>query len=464
MLSKKLFILLFFVSLALVACLNTIPRPGTESTVNNSATNSNDSNSLTIWWNKGYYPEEDAAFQVLVRQWEQKTGHKAKLILVADSNIIQQVEKSFSKDLHPDIFYAHLSDLIWSPQLAWQGKLVDVSDVIEPVKNLYPPETLKAVNYYNNVAKKRSYYAVPIQQQTVHISYWRDLVKQANLGDIPKDWEGFWNYWKKVQDRLRENGEKNIYAFGFPMSPGASDTYFIFEQFLVANNIKLVDETGQLLLDNPQTRQTIIKLLNWFTSLYKEGYVPPAALSWQNTDNNVNFLNRSTILTPNPSLSIPVSVKQETDLYYEKIGTIGFPNQPDGKPVRYLSAVKQILIFESSKNQKLAKEFLAYLIQPENLGGYIKNSLGRQFPVMPELMKDPFWNNIKDPHLPIALKQFTEQPTHQFYTVSNSAYVKVQEENIWGKAMNRIITDGLSPEQATDEAFNRIKQIFAEWK
>ena len=35
-------------------------------------------------------------------------------------------------------------------------------------------------------------------------------------------------------------------------------------------------------------------------------------------------------------------------------------------------------------------------------------------------------------------------------------------ENVWGKAVHRVATDGITPEQAVDEAIARIKQILSE--
>ena len=39
---------------------------------------------------------------------------------------------------------------------------------------------------------------------------------------------------------------------------------------------------------------------------------------------------------------------------------------------------------------------------------------------------------------------------------------RVWQENVWGKAIHRVAADGISPEQAVDEAIARIKQILAE--
>jgi multiple sugar transport system substrate-binding protein len=41
---------------------------------------------------------------------------------------------------------------------------------------------------------------------------------------------------------------------------------------------------------------------------------------------------------------------------------------------------------------------------------------------------------------------------------SSQAY----EENVWGKAIHRVVADGISPEQAVDGAITRIKQILSE--
>jgi hypothetical protein len=39
---------------------------------------------------------------------------------------------------------------------------------------------------------------------------------------------------------------------------------------------------------------------------------------------------------------------------------------------------------------------------------------------------------------------------------------RVQTERVWQKAIHRIVSEGISPEQAVDEAIARIKQILSE--
>ena len=52
---------------------------------------------------------------------------------------------------------------------------------------------------------------------------------------------------------------------------------------------------------------------------------------------------------------------------------------------------------------------------------------------------------------------------YDYVTVSGDwRYSRVWQENIWGKAIHRVAAEGISPEQAVDEAIARIKQILAE--
>ncbi len=177
----------------------------------------------------------------------------------------------------PDIVYNRRVEFSLSPRLAWEDKLADVSDVIEPVKSLYTETALASIYLNNNLTKKRSYYAVPIQQQTLHIHYWQYLLKEINLkeSDIPNEWDNFWQFWQNAQDAIRQKNKSQIYGIGLAMSSTSNDTFYQFEQALAAYDIKLLDENGEILLDKPEVRQGIITVLNWITNLYKDGYIPP---------------------------------------------------------------------------------------------------------------------------------------------------------------------------------------------
>ena len=473
---KKRFIqlisLVIATSLTIIGCSN----PETMKSFS-GANSSSTQNSLNVWWDKGFNPEEDEALRQLVLNWETKTGKKINLVLYSTDSLGDKIRRSMKAGNPPDVMMSFKAERSPNSRLAWDNKLVDVSDVVNSVKNLYPKNILQTVNFYNNVEKKRSYYAVPIHQGTMHIQYWRDVLAEVGRSekDIPSSWDAFWEFWKRVQDDLRQKNKQNkqsnnqsnnqskIYALGLTLSPEAGDTYYLFEQILEAYDVEIVNPQGKLLIDEPKVRQGIIKVLNWYQRYYQQNYIPPAALNWLNPDNNRSMLNREIVMTPNATLSIPVAVRQDADIYNNHLGTIEFHNKPSGQPMRHLTMAEQAAILSESKNQKLAKEFLKYLVQAEVQKDYLVKAGGRNSPVFEPAWQDSFWTNPNDPHISTATKTFREGNIRYFYTSQSPAYSRVLDKNVWGKAINQVIVSKISPEEAADKAIQQIKLIYQLW-
>ena len=421
-------------------------------------------NVLRIWWDKGYYPEEDEALRTVVSNWEQKTGNQAKLYFYTNDELAHKTQRAIQAGDPPDVLMNDGGDRTIG-SLAWSGKLADLSQVIEPVNSIMDETMLSSVYLYNNVAQKRSFYAVPIHVSLPHIFYWRDLLEQIGKQDrdIPQDWEGFWQFWQQAQQDLQAKPAGKIYGIGLPLSVAAVDTYEIFEQILEAYDVAVVDAEGKLQVDSPEVRQGIVNCLDWYAGFYLQGYVPPAAVNWLNPDNNRSLLNRQVIMTPNNSLSIPAALGRESTEYQHKLVTAAYPNKPSGKPMKYIALVRQAIVLEDAPHQKLAKDFLSYFIQPKIISDYLKAAGGRFFPVNNQSWSDPFWTDPNDPHISTAAQPFLKQQTRLSYTALNPAYSLVLKKGVWGQALNRIAVDKISPEQAADEAIASIKKIFIEW-
>ncbi|MBW4665596.1 MAG: ABC transporter substrate-binding protein [Chroococcus sp. CMT-3BRIN-NPC107] len=423
-----------------------------------------DNNVLKIWWDKGFTLEEDEALQQIVSNWEKQSGNQVKLSFYSTDDLSQKAERELRTGDLPDLIAMFKSEKSLTARLAWEGKLADVSDVIEPVKSLYSENTLQTVNFYNQTTQKRSYYALPIHQATIHVYYWRDLLEKVGHSnkDIPTNWDSFWKYWTQRQDELRAKNVA-IYGLGLPLSIAAGDTYQTFEQLLEAYDVQMLDANGQLNVDNPQMRQGIVKILNWYNQAYKQGYLPPDALHWLNPDNNRNLLNRKVLMTTNDTLSIATALRQDPDTYRHKLGVLELPHKPSGKLMRYLVTVQQVVLFANSQHQKIAKDFLSYLIQPEVIGDYLKVAGGRHSPVLKPNWQDPFWTNPQDPHVSTATKTINEGQTRLFYTFYNPAYSRVLKENVWGQALKKVLVESVSADLAADDAIAQIKEIFAQW-
>ena len=83
---------------------------------------------------------------------------------------------------------------------------------------------------------------------------------------------------------------------------------------------------------------------------------------------------------------------------------------------------------------------------------------------MPKLLDAPFWLDPSDPHHMAAAMQFLTRP-HAYpmrWPPATGATIWSSRETVWGKAIHRVVAEGISPEQAVDEAIARIKQILSE--
>ncbi|MEM9538544.1 MAG: ABC transporter substrate-binding protein [Cyanobacteria bacterium P01_E01_bin.42] len=438
---------------------------GGESATQTPPDSSPSDGTLTIWWAKSLYIQEDEALEAAIAKWQEKTGNSAELIFVPQDDLSKNLTNALNAGTLPDLVFSPRIDATSTPRWAWQGQLADVSSVVAPLKDKYTPAALKAVSLYNKGTNKRSIYTVPIKQQTIYVHYWRDLLTEAGLNeaDIPQEWDAFWDFWRQAQDNLRAKGNEDVYCCGLPLSSEATDTHFLFEQILEAYDVSIVDADGNLLLDRPEVRSQIIKALEFLVDFDREGYVPADADNWTDGSNNKSFLEQQTVMTINPTLSIPGSQREDEEIYRDRMVTTGFPREPDGEKMRYIVTIKQVAVFATSPNQEIAKDFLSYLIQPEHLGPYLENSFGRYFPVMPELTAKPFWNDPADPHIFASTQQFQTEETIPSAVSVSPAYTNLQAENIWGRAIERMVADGWSAEEATEEAFDRIREIFGEW-
>jgi multiple sugar transport system substrate-binding protein len=428
---------------------------------------------LTVWWVKGFYKAEDDALFAAIKKYEDKSGVKVELSQYAIQDMIPKTVAALDSGTVPDVAYADTFDFQTTGKWAFEGRLEDISDIIEPLKGNFAPNTIETTYLLNSKAGKRAYYAYPIKQQTMHIQYWKDMLAQAGLkeSDIPKGWKDYWAFWcDKAQPAYRKASGTRAFGIGQPLGVDSTDSFYSFLTFVDAYNVKLVDAEGKLTIDDPKVKQGLVGALNDYVEPYIKGCVPPSATSWKDPDNNVAFHNKTTLMTHNATISIaakwlddannPANTPEQRELgkknYEENIATAGFPAKPDGSPMIYRAAVKTGVIFENAKNKARAKEFVAFLLQEDNLRPYVEGSLGRWFPVTKASQESPFWQ--ADPHRKAVYNQF-KAGTVNFEMTKNWKFTILNNENVWAKAANRVINEKVPTDKAVDEMLARIKEV-----
>jgi multiple sugar transport system substrate-binding protein len=416
------------------------------------------------WWVQGFVPEEDEAIKKVAADYGKASGNTIDLSITPFAPQRQKIVAAVQSGIVPDVFNANPAEII--ALYAWDDKLVDVSDVVETQKEEYTETALLNTYVYNNVTKRRSFYGVPDTTAVLPNHIWKPLVEKAGykIEDIPKTWDAFYDFFKDVQKKLREQRVRNVYGLGLNTTTNGVDPNNVFNYFLIAyGGQDIVTKDGKLHLDDPKVREAAIKALTYPATAYKDGFVPPGAINWNDADDNNAFHAKQIVMDLDGTISTEVAVlSQGKKDDYDDIVTMGLALSNDGQPVPSHATSGTLLIPKGAKNVEVAKDFLKYIIQPKVNNERLKTGLGRNIPCMPSIVKADHWW-FDDPHRAAYTQQGLLGPTLPQFWAFNPAYAQVQNEHAWSAGWIDIMTGGMTPQAAAEKAFKRVEEIFAKY-
>ncbi len=425
-----------------------------------------DVTSATVWQLQGFVPEEDIAFRKTVADYEKASGNKLNVSIMPFQALNQKAISAITSGDVPDLIF-HDAPATILPQIAWDNKLEDVSDIVEAYRAKLSDTALLNATFYNSTTRQRAFYLVPVKQAVAPFHIWGDLVEKAGfkLSEAPKTWNAFWDFFKPMQAELRGKGMRKLYALGLQITTvGPNDGNGLFMHFLIANGGQsIVTRDGRLHTDDPQVREAAIRSVEYMTNCYKDGYVPPEALSWHDADDNNAYHQKVFITDLDGTLSPELAMlRNNRKAYYEEAVVLGLPNRNDGTPMAAVQGAGGGFIPRGAKGVPVAKDFMKYFIQPEVTNENLKNGLGRWVPVMPEIVKgDSWWTDPKlDPHRPPYVQEAVFGTTFPSLNGYNPAWGQVNAEQLWGVAHADVIKNGMTPAAAVAKAFKRIEEIF----
>jgi multiple sugar transport system substrate-binding protein len=421
----------------------------------------------TAWWNQGFVPEEDASFKAMVAEYEKQSGNTVDYSLIPTGPLMQKMVSSLTSGDVPDIMSHDTQDATVVPQNAWKDKLVDLSDIVDPLKSQLHPTAYLASHYYNNVTKKRGAYQAPFKTATLPFHIWNSLVEQAGLkvADAPKTWDAFWDYFKPTQEKLRSQGMRGVYSLGLQATTnGPADGNNLFNYFLSAyGGYDIVTPDGKPHLDDPKVKEAVVKTITYITTAFKQGYVPPGALDWGDADDNNAFHAKQLVMDLDGTISTELAMIHDPEKYNDAV-TLGLPKDNSGNEIPSPLTVGGAFIPKGGMNVTVAKEFVSYVIQPKTAAAYLKSGLARWLPAIPSIVKDdPWWTDPKDPHRLAYVTQGVLGKTLPRHYAYNPGMSEANASQIWGTAHASVIRDNVSPEAAADAALKHIGAILAKY-
>ncbi|HSA82523.1 MAG TPA: ABC transporter substrate-binding protein [Geminicoccaceae bacterium] len=424
---------------------------------------------LVVWWQEGYHDQEDVAVRETIAAFEQGSGKRVELVFYEQEELPEKLKAALEAGRPPDFaFGSPMSRYI--SEWAFDDRLVDLTDTVGHFSDLFDPDALDWFVLLNRKTGQRRLYALPVGRSTNHVHVWKSLLEQGGftLEDIPREWAAFWSFWcDRVQPAVRRvTGRDDLWGVGLNMSGKATDTQEQLAQFMAAYDADYVTADGRLVIGDPEIRRRLIEAIDAYTAVYRNGCTPPEAISWDsNCDNNEQFLAQAIVMVTNQSLSIPNALKGERpEDYFKNTTTIEWPLGPNGEAYAIYGEFFGAVVFKDGRNVDTAKEFVRLLVEEGWLAHYLDFAGERFLPPMPKLREGPLWLDPNDRHHMAAVMQIAARPMQYDYaTVSGDwRHRLVFRELVWNEAVHRVAAEGISPEQAVDEALVRIKEILSE--
>jgi multiple sugar transport system substrate-binding protein len=215
---------------------------------------------LVVWWERAFYPQANAAVGEIVAAFEQETGKQVELV---QHDVDQQpaaVQAAIDGGRPPDFLFGQFAEH-QIPRWAEEGRLVDLTDTVGALKDLFDADALELSTLRNGHNGRSALYALPMARDTTHLHVWQSLLKQAGLtlNDIPTGWDAFWSFWcDRAQPAVRKVlGRDDIWGTGLAMSAGAGDTRVSYLQFQLAYGTPWASSDGRLQVEDPAVRAGI---------------------------------------------------------------------------------------------------------------------------------------------------------------------------------------------------------------
>jgi N,N'-diacetylchitobiose transport system substrate-binding protein len=236
----------------------------------------------------------------------------------------------------------------WTPEFAALGALQKQSDDPESLKKTYVGSMVDSTVY------EGASYGVPYDEGVRALIYRKDLFDAQGLS-APKTWDELVSSATKVQ-------QANPGVNGYGVAGGAI-WYFLPSIWQWGGDI--ATEQGGKWTAKVDSPQAVAAFQYYADLLTKHKLAPAGAASWSGTDAAKSIALGQTAMMVGGSWDLKAILKQTPDME-QKLATAPIPNGPGGNNATFAGG-SNLAVFDGCGNKNLAKSFVDYMLQRENL-------------------------------------------------------------------------------------------------
>ena len=126
---------------------------------------------------------------------------------------------------------------------------------------------------------QKALYGLPMGQYRQYIHVWKNLLERTGftLANIPREWNAFWSFWcDQVEPAVRRAmGRDDIWGVGLSMSAELCRHWDPVRPVQGCLRGGLRTRDGRLVIDDPEVRQRLLKVIDSYTAIYRNGCTRP---------------------------------------------------------------------------------------------------------------------------------------------------------------------------------------------
>jgi multiple sugar transport system substrate-binding protein len=332
---------------------------------------------------------EAAAFKQLASAFEAKNkGAKVRLQIVPYGEMFTGIDAQIQSGTAPDVFRVDYGTLgIYSSK----GALHDLtSSLDDSLTSDLIPALLQAVTFEDKV------YGVPQETDTTAVLYRPDLLEKAGVTDVPTSLDTAWTWaeFGDVADKLKASLDPSVFPFTYDWQELGAFRWltWLFE----AGGRLLEDDLTTPAVDSAEGR----KALDFTTSFFEKGWVPKNTSVKGATFPDAAFTAGRVAMAFAGNFLLPGIADGVKDKFDWKV-----TYQPRDARASSDLGGNALVATEESKNHDLAAEFLAFMVEPDNMRSFCEKSL--ELPTRQSLVAEKLDFAVRPDLMPVYVDQST---------------------------------------------------------
>lgn len=325
---------------------------------------------MTMMHESSFIPAYDAYFKnTIAPAYEKATGIKINYELVSVGSLQTRVTTVAETGNGPD-----MSTVYFNWPYLFDEKLVDVSDIAEEIGK-------KAGGWHDSakdsVLVNGKWKAIPFGNVGQLMNYRTDWFTEAGVKDFPDTWDGL----LEAGVKLKKAG----HPFGFEMGHGFGDNHGWLYPLLWSFGAREVEADGKtIVIDSAETAAAVDFCRKFYQQTMFED-----VLGWTDVSNNKAYLSEQISCTNNAESILYIAKRDFPDI----AKVTGQAMNPQGAKGRFhILAPWNHAIFTHTPDQKAAKDFLVWLMDPKQIGGWYEVAVSYYAPFLHNFDDAQLWH------------------------------------------------------------------------